>query len=320
MPRNDQKNGSARTQVASAAHHARSGAPPTVSGQWLLKALGITVAGAALCLWLALCLLFWQGSWQLLYHPASAVARTPASAGLAFDDIAFASTSAGDARLRGWWIPAAPDAHYSRYTVLYLHGRTGNMGDTVDTLAALHRIGLNVFCFDYRGYGQSEFAHPSEANWRKDADWALAYLTGTRHIAAKSILVEGHDLGANLALEVAAAHPELAGVVLESPLDAPAEPILGDARARLVPARLLVSDRYDAEAAAGSLLIPSLWLVPPTASKQLFDQVKRPAGYDRITARKRLVRLTPEQAAGQPFAETYVRWLDDLPGATAARP
>src|SRR5271170_1222477 len=82
--------------------------PPVVSGRWLLAALCVTIAGAAVCCWLALCLLFWQGSWQLLYHPAAAVTRTPASEGMAFDRVAFAATDVGVPRLKGWWIPAAP--------------------------------------------------------------------------------------------------------------------------------------------------------------------------------------------------------------------
>ena len=62
-----------------------SAAPPTVSGRWLLSAFAIVIPSAAFCAWAVLCLLFWQGSWQLLYHPTAAIARTPASGGLAFD-------------------------------------------------------------------------------------------------------------------------------------------------------------------------------------------------------------------------------------------
>ena len=56
----------------------------------------------------------------------------------------------------------------------------------------------------------------------------------------------GHILGANLALEIAAVHSEFAGVVLESPLDAPMNAIFNDPRARLFPAHLLFRDRFDA--------------------------------------------------------------------------
>ena len=90
----------------------------------------------------------------------------------------------------------------------------------------------------------------------QDATWALDYLTGTRHIDPHSIVIMGSGLGANLALEIAAVHPELAAVVLESPLDSPADVIFNDARAKLVPARLMVRDRYDLIAPAASATGP----------------------------------------------------------------
>jgi hypothetical protein len=179
-------------------------ATPTISGRWLLSAIAIVVPLAAFCAWAVLCLLFWQGSWQLLYHPTSAITRTPASVGLAFDPVGFAPTDTGAPQLQGWWISAAPSA---RNTVLYLHGQNGNLADTLDDLASLHAAGVNVLAFDYRGYGQSQFAHPSEARWRQDSEWALQYLTATRHVDPRTIVLDGRALGANLALEVAAAHP-----------------------------------------------------------------------------------------------------------------
>jgi uncharacterized protein len=139
-----------------------------------------------LCAWGTLCILFWQGSWQLLYHPVSAVGRTPASVNLPFESIGFATNAAGQPQLRGWWIP--PSSH-ARFTALYFHGADGNLGDTVNELSRLHEVGLGVIAFDYRGYGQSQFAHPSEARWREDADSAIAYLTGTRHVPASSIVL-----------------------------------------------------------------------------------------------------------------------------------
>jgi pimeloyl-ACP methyl ester carboxylesterase len=261
-------------------------------------------------------MLFWQGSWQLLYHPTSAVTRTPARVGLAFDPVAFATTEAGEPRLKGWWIPAAADARYGRYTVLYLHGQTGNLGDSVDDLAALHAVGINILAFDYRGFGQSQFVHPSEARWREDTEWALQYLTATRHVAAGAIILDGKDLGANLALEVAAAHAELAGVVLESPIESPLNAIFNDPRSRLVPAHLLVRDRFDAEQAGNSLLIPSLWMVSPIAPDKAADRAKRPAGYDRVKAKKMVAWLQIAPTTDRQFADTYTRWLDDLPNGT----
>jgi len=290
-------------------HGNPSPAPPTVSGKWLLTAGATAIAAAVFCAWGTLCILFWQGSWQLLYHPASAVARTPASANLQFDSIGFASNAAGEPQLRGWWIPASQK---SPYTAIYLHGADGNLGDTIESLERLHAAGLSIFAFDYRGYGQSYFVHPSEARWREDADAALTYLTATRHIPANAIILVGKDLGANLAVETAAAHPDLAGVVLEQPLESPAAAIFRDARAHLVPAHWLVRDRWQTSTAAGNILIPSLWFyfTPEPAAASDHDQ---PEAYAKVPARKMLVWLSSGPNAQDPFRSALSSWLDQLP-------
>ena len=289
----------------------RPSSAPVVSARWLIGAIALLLAIAAVCAWLTLCLLFWQGSWQLLYHPASAVTRTPASVGLPFDAIQFADTSAGVPQLQGWWIPAVSQA---RFTMLYLHGATGNLGDAVDDLARIRAANLDVFAFDYRGYGQSHFIHPSEARMREDVESAIVYLTDTRHISASSIVVAGKDLGANLALQVAAAHPEFAGVILENPLENPVGAILRDPRAHLVPAHILVRDRWDADAPAANLLIPSLWLYW-TPARTLNPQEDLPSAYRVVKARKSVVRLTDAPDARDNFNLALARWLDDLPAS-----
>ena len=298
--------GPARKGKTSGGAQARN-QPQQVSGRWLLFAVGGMIAVAALCAWGALCLLFWQGSWQLLYHPATAIARTPASVGLAFDPVGFAATEEGTPRLKGWWIPAADGAAFGRFTVLFLHGQNDNLGGAVNALDRLHRLGVNVLAFDYRGYGQSEFARPSEARWRQDAEWALQYLTATRHVNPNAIVLDGEGLGANLALETGAAHPELAGVILESPVASPMDVIFNDARARLVPARLLVRDRYDLSAAAVRLQIPALWLESDAGSSQ------EPDAYRKIAARKSIVWMSPSPDRDKQFSDAVSRWLDDLP-------
>jgi uncharacterized protein len=286
--------------------------PPTVSARWLLTAASLALLASAACCWGALCFLFWQGSWQLLYHPTSAITQTPASVGLAYNPVEFATTEAGQPRLAGWWIPAAPDARYSRYTVLYLHGQNGNLSNTLDDLTALHKVGVSILAFDYRGYGQSQFAHPSEAAWREDTEWALEYLTATRHIAANTIVIDGKDLGANLALEVGAQHPELGGVVLNSPLDSPLSAIFNDPRAHLVPAHLLVRDRFDVDAPATALRIPSLWFFQPAPPGRTGPN-KKPAAFLEATAPKMLVWLIPTSDAKNDFENSFSRWLDALP-------
>jgi len=287
--------------------------PPTVSGHWLLAALSWTVLAAAFCAWGALCLLFWQGSWQLLYHPSAKIARTPAAVGLAFDPAGFAATDTGLLRLQGWWISAPPDAPLSGYTVLYFHDRDGNLSDTVNALAALNDVGVNVLAFDYRGYGQSQFVRPSEAHWRQDAAWALQYLTATRHIDPRTIVLDGSGLGANLALETAAAHSELAGAILNSPLENPMDAVFNDARARMVPARLLTSDRYSLDAPAAALRIPSLWVLPAPEGQKINHPQKEPEAFQKVSAPKSLIWQPASKTAEQDYVDALEYWLGHLP-------
>jgi pimeloyl-ACP methyl ester carboxylesterase len=282
--------------------------PPTVSGKWLLAAVAVAISAAAFCGWAVLCLLFWQGSWQLLYHPAATVVRTPATVGLAFQPVSFAVTDTGTPQLQGWWIAANPSE--GQYTVLYLHGQNGNLGDTLDDLANLHSAGVNILAFDYRGFGQSLFVHPSEGRLRQDAAWALSYLTATRHIDTHSIIVDGSALGANLALEVAAAHPDLSGVVLESPLASPTSAIFDDPRAHLVPAHLLVSDRFDLKPAAAALRIPSLWIFPSSAARPAASEIEQ--AFQSIGAPKMRVTLAASSDSQKDFVDALKRWLGDL--------
>ena len=287
-----------------------SAQPPTVSARWLVAAIGAALAASALCAWGAFCLMFWQGSWQLLYHPSAAVTRTPAGAGLAFDNIGLAANEAGMPRLKGWWIPAAPGA---RYTALYLHGANGNLSDSVDALSRLHAAGLNVLAFDYRGYGQSQFVHPSEARWREDAEWALQYLTGTRHVPANSVVIAGNGLGANLAIEVAAGHSELAGVVLDEPLEVPTNAIFSDPRTHLVPAHALVGDRWNLIAPTSAMRIPSLWFYSTVAARDI-GLPERPDAFQKVASPKMLVWLiSTRDNRNAEFSNALSKWLDDLP-------
>jgi uncharacterized protein len=283
--------------------------PETISVRWLITAVGIAIAAALVCTWGALCFIFWQGSWQLLYHPTSTITRTPASAAIAFDNVEFAPSQAGVPQLKGWWIPAGRE---SRFTAIFLHGSKGNMSETVDALVRLHAAKLNVLVFDYRGYGQSKFVHPNEAYMREDAESAIAYLRDTRHISPGSVVLVGNGLGANLALRVAAEHPELAGVILEDPLEAPADAILRDPRARLVPAHWLAKDRWKSTASARSLRIPSLWIYrQPIESAS--GASSTPEAFDRVMSRKVIVWLTRPETERKGYTDALARWLDDLP-------
>ncbi len=249
-----------------------------VSGRWLAGAFGVVLVMAAVCSYATLGLLFYQGQWQLILHPAKAITATPQTK---FENIRFDYTEEGVARLSGWWIPADAGAKWSGDTLLYLHGGDGSLSNYVGTLDALHALGVNVFAFDYRGYGKSEPTHPDEARMSADADAAWSYLTDTRHENGKMIVIYGTGVGASLAAELAARHAA-AGLVLDGP-NAPARQVIGsDARAKILPMWLLLTQKFDPAKTLRTLKTPKLFLDRDGAkarTEELYREAAEPREY-----------------------------------------
>ena len=230
---------------------------PLTSSRWIIGALAGTLLFAALCVYITFCLLFWQGQWQLVFQPSRTLTTTPASVGLQFDNVQFDATETGVLQLSGWWIPAGrPTAN----TLLLLHDASGSLSNTVPRLQALHRLGINVFAFDYRGFGRSINIHPSEKSTYEDADAAFRYLTETRHIAPASIILDGVGIGAAIAAETARRQPQAAALIREDPAPPILDSLQLDRRTRLLPIRLLFHDRFDTAQTLAHLKMPTLLL------------------------------------------------------------
>jgi hypothetical protein len=113
------------------------------------------------------------------------------------------------ARLHGWWIP-----HPSAWgTILYCHGNNGNITNRIEAFQSLRRLGVNLFAFDYRGYGRSEGV-PTEGGVYRDVRAAWDHLVA-KHEGPKSIILFGHSLGGAVAID-GALHREVAGLVVQS--------------------------------------------------------------------------------------------------------
>jgi dipeptidyl aminopeptidase/acylaminoacyl peptidase len=89
---------------------------------------------------------------------------TPASLGLAYNEVSF-ETAAGDGiNLRGWWIPAAQ----SERVLIFVHGRGGDRASYSTLFKPLHEAGFNILTFDLRGHGQSDSAY---CTWGIKEQW-----------------------------------------------------------------------------------------------------------------------------------------------------
>ena len=277
--------------------------PITVSLRWLLTAIVITLVLAAFCGYATLCLLFYQGQWQLLFHPSRALSATPATVGLAFDEIHFDVTDTGQPRLDGWWIPAAPASPDANAALLYLHDARGSLSDCVPALATLHSLGINVFAFDYRGFGRSAGAHPSERLATADSVAAWTYLTDLRQIPPRRLIVFGDGTGATFASRLAVQFAP-AGAILEDPNPSAHQVFLADGRARILPLWLLQNERLDPTADLAAAHVPRLFLDVHGDSRRtraLFRSSSLPKQYFDL-------RSTPEAA----FTATLRRFFDDV--------
>lgn len=162
--------------------------------------------------YLALALLAFLFQAHLVYFPnvpSRALAATPESMGLAYESVDF--TADDGVRLHGWFLPAPAE---TRATLLFCHGNAGNISHRLDSLKILHDLGLAVFIFDYRGYGNSD-GTASEQGTYLDAEAAWRYLTDRRGVTPENIVIFGRSLGAAVAAHLAARQPPKA-LILES--------------------------------------------------------------------------------------------------------
>lgn len=275
-----------------------------VDPRWLLKAAAVTLLFALFCAWATLCLLFYQGQWQFALQPTHAVMKTPKDLGLAFEPVRFGVDASGTPQMSGWWIPSdTPGA----LTALYLHSGSGNLADTLPTLRRLHTARLNVFVFDYRGFGESSGQHPTEGLMQQDAISALEYLTVTRHIAAGSILPFGEGVGASLAALLATQHHELPAIILDNPAGDIDESVAHDPRTRMIPTALLLHEHFALAAPLSALKTPRLIL---TTARMTAALDPRNAGSPR-----RSVELPPGNDIL--YVQAITRFLDEYTAKTA---
>jgi pimeloyl-ACP methyl ester carboxylesterase len=280
--------------MAHPSHKSRQAPPPeVVEGAWLLKAFAVVVIAALLCTYATLCILFSKSQWQLVLHPVQT-----SEDGSAKDLIHFGAGDTGQPQLTGEWLPASTSSGYSHLTVLFLSGGDGTRKDFAETQTALRNLGLNVFTFDYRGYGSSAKIHPSQQRMLEDGETAWKYLTGTRKVPGRSILPYGVGVGTSLATRLALEHGEIAAVMLDSPYCDLRDIFRNNPKFRFLPVGLLFHEDFPLRAPLSSLPTPKL-LISHKPSREA-------AAYDSAAAPKIIVTVS---ASSSPQFEGAVRQL-----------
>lgn len=218
----------------------------------------------------------WYAQEKFIFHPSRIVDVTPGDLGVKFDNV---TLPLGNDRLAGWWVPSEDS---QAKTLLYLHGNAANVAANVHHVLRLRSAGLNVFIFDYRGYGASTGVSPREKLLYEDAERAWKYLVAERKIQPRHIAIYGHSLGGAVAIDLASKHPDAGALITESTLTSIADRA-DRSFAAYLPVRLILTERFDAVSKIGSVRVPKLILhgdtdtmAPPLMARRLYEAAADP--------------------------------------------
>jgi fermentation-respiration switch protein FrsA (DUF1100 family) len=218
---------------------------------------------------------------KIIFHPSPYPEGfwNPTSLGVPAQDIYFKSEDG--VKLHGWFIPA-PKAVA---TLLWFHGNAGNLSHRLDNIQRLKRLKLNIFIFDYRGYGRSEGA-PDEEGIYKDSRAAYKQVLTMDGVSVDSLFLFGRSLGGICAVETAMNHPAI-GLILESVFTNSAD--MSRTVFPLIPLGWAVRSKLDAVGKVPHLKLAKLFLhgtrdeiVPYDLGRKLFEKAGNPKTFYAI--------------------------------------
>lgn len=203
----------------------------------------------------------------------------PSVYGVPVDDVWFESEDG--VALHGWWM-GHPQA---MATVVFCHGNTGSIGDWVGLYPKLSRLKVNLFVFDYRGYGRSA-GQPHESGLFADVRAALDYVHEQKNIDWSKIILFGHSLGGAVATD-GALHRPIAGLVVQASFTQTKD------MARVVypnwPVHLVTRNQFRSIEKVPQLEMPKLFIhgtedgtIPYEIGRELFEAAAEPKDWYEV--------------------------------------
>jgi uncharacterized protein len=132
-------------------------------------------------------------------------------------------------------------------TAIYNHGNSQSINRYWGRVELLWEAGLNVFIYDYEGYGKSEGKPEGDACYA-DAEAALKYVLNRPDVVDSMVVSYGWSLGSfmacHLATDIAGYKPRC--LILENPM-ASASGITKEAAVLAIPGSFLVDADFDNE-------------------------------------------------------------------------
>jgi uncharacterized protein len=221
-----------------------------------------------------------------IFQPGQRTWAAGAQAAEGMSDVWIDFTSAEEkqrVQLHGLWLPQA-DA--GAPVMLYLHGARWDVASSAPRMRGMHALGFSVLGIDYRGFGRSTEALPSEDLMHEDALAAWQWLAQQRPQAARYLF--GHSLGASIAVRVASETGAAAGVVVEGGFTSALD-VVNSTWWRWMPLARLITQRLDAGSRGGQVKAPLL-VVHAGEDTMVHPDLGR-ALYERASAPKRFVLI-----------------------------
>lgn len=142
---------------------------------------------------------------------------------LARNDLLYLTTADGDSIAA---VHVKRAAAGTDRVILYSHGNAEDLGQRLPYLDLMSQLcAADVLAYDYCGYGLSE-GRPSEENCLAAIDAAYEYLLDRFH--PSRIVVFGRSIGSGPSVDLAVRHPEIRGMVLQSPLESCGRTVFGN--------------------------------------------------------------------------------------------
>lgn len=175
----------------------------------------------------------------------------------------------------GWWFHDFP----GQPTILYCHGNAANISYWNHMINLIHSQRLNLFIFDYHGFGQSH-GKPSVKSMIQDGMEAYQFLV--QHVQPSQMVVWGESLGGVPAIQIACHHP-IAYLALAGTFSHPADVIKEwnlnpwlEYPARLIPK--LDNVKYLARVKVPVVIIhsPEDEVIPYSCALELYQAIQSP--------------------------------------------
>jgi uncharacterized protein len=181
-------------------------------------------------------------------------------------------------KLHALWLPQ--EGNDKAPVLLYLHGARWNVIGSASRMRRMHALGFSVLAVDYRGFGKSSEALPSEAMAYEDARAAWEWL-GQQAPLSKRYLF-GHSLGGAIAVNLATEVDDAAGLIVEGGFTSIPD-VFGSMKWGWLPLSGFITQRFDAASRIGKVKAPVLVvhgaadsLISPTIGRALFERAPEP--------------------------------------------